>query len=307
MNWRSTFLDNLGFKVAAFVVVAMLWISVTADERQAQPVRTVVSVDVSDTTWVLVEYDREVNTTFTGRNRELLGLLMEEPVVGIEVDSVTGERMRVPLPVDRVEYDRDLGVVPSFIVPPAIDLRFERRVSARVPVTSAVEPVAAPGYVVTERITVEPGSVTVRGPATWIEDVSRLRTRAVRLEDLSNTVIRDVPLDLPEDVPGASADPSTVLVTVGVDSLIQRDLRVPVRLTGPGADAGTVEPESVSVSLRGAAGAVERWIEDVPAIEVELSAPPAARSAVRLGAGDRSESKVGVVFDPAAVTIGPRP
>ncbi|MDH3426941.1 MAG: hypothetical protein OEM23_00770, partial [Gemmatimonadota bacterium] len=127
MNWRRLLLDNLGFKLSALVIVALLWISVTADERQAQPVSTRVAYEVADSTWVLVEGPSEVSTTFQGRNRELLGLLMEEPVVTVVIDSVLGPDMRIPLPLSQVAYNRDLGVVPSFITPSALDLRFERR------------------------------------------------------------------------------------------------------------------------------------------------------------------------------------
>jgi len=55
VNWRRALFDNLGFKLAALVIVALLWVSVTADERQAQPVPTRVAYEVSDSAWVLVQ------------------------------------------------------------------------------------------------------------------------------------------------------------------------------------------------------------------------------------------------------------
>lgn len=306
MNWRNLLLDNLGFKLAALVVVGMLWVSVTADERQAQPVPTALSVEVRDTAWILVESPGEVSTTFTGRNRELLGLLMERPVATLEVDSVTGEQMRVALPVDRVQYDRDLGVVPSFITPPAVDLRFERRRSVRVPVVADVEAVAAPGFTVVQPVTVEPESVTVRGPAPWIDDLARLSTRAVRLDDLSNSVIRDIPLDVPSGVPGVDVDPSAVLVTVTLDSLVVRELRVPVRLIGAGAESARVEPDSATVTLRGVAAAVERLASGVDAVEIEVATAPPRAYQVTLRFDGDSDGPVAVSVEPPTATVGPR-
>lgn len=307
MNWRDLLLDNLGFKLAALVVVAMLWVSVTADERQAQPVPTALSVEVRDTAWILVESPGEVSTTFTGRNRELLGLLMERPVATLQVDSVTGERMRVALPVDRVEYDRDLGVVPSFISPPAVDLRFERRRSVRVPVVADVETVAAPGFTVVQPITVEPESVTVRGPASWIDGLARLSTRAVRLDDLSNSVIRDIPLDVPSAVPGVEVEPSAVLVTVTLDSLVVRELRVPVRPVGAGAEFARVEPDSATVTLRGVAEAVEELAGAVDAVEVEVATPPERAYQVTLRFDGDADGPVAVALEPPTATVEPRP
>lgn len=306
MNWRDLLLDNIGFKLAALVVVAMLWVSVTADERQAQPVPTTLSVEVRDTAWILVKSPGEVSTTFTGRNRELLGLLMERPVATLEVDSVTGEQMRVALPVDRVQYDRDLGVVPSFITPAAVDLEFQRRRSARVPVVADVETVAAPGFTVVQPITVEPESVTVRGPAPWIDALARLSTRAVRLEDLSHSVIRDIPLDVPSDVPGVEVEPSAVLVTVTLDSLVVRELRVPVRPVGAGAEFATVEPDSATLTFRGVAAAVEDLASGVDAVEVDVGSPPEGTYQVTLRFDGDSDGPVAVSVEPPTATIEPR-
>lgn len=306
MNWRDLLFDNLGFKLAALVVVAMLWVSVTADERQAQPVPTMLSVEVRDTAWILVESPGEVSTTFTGRNRALLGLLMERPLATLEVDSVTGERMRVAIAVDRVQYDRDLGVVPSFITPPAVDLRFERRRSVRVPVVADVEAVAAPGFTVVGPITVEPESVTVHGPASWIDGLTRLSTRAVRLDDLSNSLIRDIPLDVPSAVPGVDVQPSAVLVTVTLDSLVVRELRVPVRPVGAGAESARVDPDSVTVTLRGVAAAVEELASGVDAVDVEVATPPEGAYQVTLRFDGQGDGPVAVSVEPSTATVEPR-
>ena len=306
MNWRDLLLDNLGFKLAALVVVAMLWVSVTADERQAQSVPTTLSVEVRDTAWILMESPGEVNTTFTGRNRDLLGLLMARPVATLEIDSVTGERMRVAVPVDRVDYDRDLPVVPSFIVPPAIDLSFERRRTARIPVVADVEPIPAPGFAVVRPVRVEPESVTVRGPASWVEDLTRLSTRSVRLEDLSNSVIRDIPLDLPPAVPGVEVEPSSVLVTVTLDSLVVHEFRVPVRAVGAGAGAARVEPDSVTITLRGVAAAVQELANRVDVVEIEVLTRPARTYQVTLRLAGDTVGPVGVSLEPPTATVEPR-
>lgn len=306
MNWRGIFLENLGFKLSALVVVAILWISVTADERQAQPVPTTVEVEVRDTAWVMVEGPGEVSTTFQGRNRELLGLLMDKPVVRVEIDSVTGEEMRVPVPVDHVAYNRDLGVVPSFITPATVDLKFERRRSTRVPVVPDVDASPAAGYAVLQPVGVEPESVTVRGPASWIEGLTRVSTRAVKFEDLSNTLIRDIPLDLPTDIRGVDAEPSTVLVTVRLDSLVVRQYRVPVRLTGGGAGFAQVQPESVTVSLRGVATAVEHVADSLTSIRIDVASRPASDYLITLQTGVEADGPISVGLEPATATISPR-
>ncbi len=272
MNWRKILFDNLGFKMSALIIVALLWVSVTADERQAQPVSTQVIYEVSDSSWVLVSGPSEVSTTFQGRNRELLGLLMEEPVIVLQIDSVEGPDMRVPLELDQVAYNRDLRVAPSFITPEQLDLQFERRITARIAVEPDIEAMPAAGFTVLTPVLVEPDSVTVRGPASWIESLTRIATRRVELEALSNTVIRDVGLRIPANIQGVDIEPPSVLVTVNLDSLVVRQKRIPVQLQGAAASQVSVEPDSVTVVIRGASSIVAAALasHDVMMLDVSL-------------------------------------
>jgi len=272
VNWRKTLFDNLGFKMSALIIVALLWVSVTADERQAQPVSTQVVYEVSDSSWVLVSGPSEVSTTFQGRNRELLGLLMEEPVITLQIDSVEGPDMRVPLGLDQVAYNRDLRVAPSFITPEQLDLQFERRITARIAVEPDIEAMPAAGFTVLTPVLVEPDSVTVRGPASWIGSLTRIATRRVELRALSNTVIRDVGLRIPANIQGVDIEPPSVLVTVILDSLVVRQKRIPVQLQGAAASRVSVEPDSVTVVIRGASSIVAAALasHDVMMLDVSL-------------------------------------
>ena len=117
MDLRVAIFSNWGYKLAALVIVSLLWLSLSADERQSEPVRTLVAVEVLDSAWVLVAAPEEVSTTFQGRNRDLLGLLVNEPQISVVIDSVTESTMRVELDESRVRYDRELDVRPTSIVP----------------------------------------------------------------------------------------------------------------------------------------------------------------------------------------------
>ncbi|MDH3296679.1 MAG: YbbR-like domain-containing protein [Gemmatimonadota bacterium] len=306
MNWRRLLLDNLGFKLSALVIVALLWISVTADERQAQPVSTRVAYEVADSTWVLVEGPSEVSTTFQGRNRELLGLLMEEPVVTVVIDSVLGPDMRIPLPLSQVAYNRDLGVVPSFITPSALDLRFERRIAARVAVIPDVDAMPAAGFTVLSPVLVDPDSVTVRGPESWIADLKRITTRPVELEALSTTVMRDVGLLVPPNVQGVDVSPASVVLTVNLDSLIVRRRRVPVRLRGAAASVTIADPDTVAIVVRGAASIVEATLDATSELVIDVPTAPEQAEQRPLSVTLQAGGPVAAEVDPPNVTLRPR-
>jgi len=305
VSLRSALVSNWGYKLAALLVVSLLWLNLTADERQAQPVSTRLAVQVLDTAWVLVEAPEEVSTTFQGRNRELLNLLIEPPELPVVVDSVRGESMRVDLEASQVRYNRDLDVRPTTVVPGAVRLQFERRAVSRVPVVADLETEPASGFTVLRPFLVSPDSVTIRGPVSEVERIGRVATRRVRLEDLNHPVMRDLPVELPAAARAVSVEPSSVLVTVDVDSLVIRRIRLPVRVLGPGSDRARVSPESVQVILRGAASAVERQVAELESAVAELGARPTGPVRVPVVVTLLETGYVSATVTPAEATVSP--
>ena len=115
----------------------------------------------------------------------------------------------------------------------------------------------------------------------------------------------DVLLEVPAGTRGVEIDPPSVLVTVPVDSLVVRQVRLPIRATGAAAASVRVQPDSVDVVVRGAAAAVRRQLRAVTWATVQVDAVPAgpalAPVAVELSAG----GFVSVSPRPAEVTVRP--
>lgn len=262
------------YKLGAFFIVFLLWLDLTAGERQSQEVLTRLVIDVQDSAWVLLDAPREVATTFQGRNRDLLALIGNDPEVRIGIREVTGPVMRVNLDPDQVVYDRDQGVRATLVVPTSIEMQFEQLAERRVPVVADLVTVPAMGFTVMRPLLVEPDSVTVSGGASQVETILQVSTRRVSLEELQHAVMRDVPLEAPAGTRGIQIYPPSVLVTVPVDSLVVRQVRLPVRATGPAADRVRFQPDSVDVVVRGAAAAVQRQLDSVSSVTVQVDAVP---------------------------------
>ena len=274
MNWEAVFRDHWPYKLAAIFIVFLLWLDLTAGERQSQEVVTRLVVDVQDSAWVLVDAPAEVATTFQGRNRDLMAVIAGDPELRIGIREVTGPVMRVALEPDQVVYDRDLGVRATLVVPTSVELELEPLAERRVPVVPDLVTSPAMGYTVMRPLLVEPESVTVRGGASQVESIHQLSTRRVSLEDLRHAVMRDVPLELPAGARGVGIEPPSVLVTVPVDSLVVRQVRLPVRLSGAAAARIRVQPDSVDVVVRGAAAAVQRQLDSMTFVAVQVDAVP---------------------------------
>jgi YbbR domain-containing protein len=305
MNWRAAVLDNWAYKIAALLVVSLLWINITAEQRQAQDVATLLEFEVTDSAWVLVDAPTEVRTTFQGRNRELLGLLLNEPVIRIAVSEVTGPTMRVPLDADLVSFDNDLGVRPTLVVPMSVELRFERMTERRVAVVVDIETVPAMGYTVLRPLLVEPDSVTVRGAASQIDRVLQVATRRVTLNELEHPVMRDLPLELPAGVEDVVLEPRSVLVTVPVDSLVVRRVRLPVEAVGEGVAGISISPDSVDAVVRGAWSSVQTQLESMRSAVVRVVEPPESERVMGVQVELVRAGFVSVTMQPAQVTIGP--
>lgn len=274
MNWESFFRDHWLYKVGAVFIVFLLWLDLTAGERQSQEVVTRLSIDVQDSAWVLLEAPDAVATTFQGRNRDLLALIGDDPEVRIGIREVTGPVMRLALDPDQVVYDRELGVRATLVVPTSIELRFEQLAERKVLVVADLVTVPAMGFTVMRPLLVEPDSVTVRGGASQVESIRHVVTSRVSMEELQHAVMREVPLEVPAGARGVELDPASVLVTVPVDSLVVRQVRLPVRATGAAAASVLIQPDSVDVVVRGAAAAVRRQLDSVTWASIRVDAVP---------------------------------
>ncbi|MEN8144326.1 MAG: CdaR family protein [Gemmatimonadota bacterium] len=298
--------DHWGYKLAALFLVLILWINVTADERQPTEIRTLLDIEVQDSTWVLVSSPPAVRTTFQGPNREMLALLADPPVIRQVIDSVTSPTLRLALSGDQVSYDRSLSVRPLSVEPATIELEFEPRSSRMVPVLPLVEATAAMGFTVVRPFRAEPDSVLLRGAESAIESVRGLATRRISLNDLEHTVVRDLPLALPSSVSSPLAvEPPSVLVTIAVDSLVERRIAVPIRLTGAAASVVRAETGSAVAVIRGASAAVAAQASRIAEAVIEVNSVPAGRMPFTIIVPPAEEQSVTISFEPDEVMVSP--
>jgi YbbR domain-containing protein len=305
VNWQSIVRDHWPYKLVAFFIVFLLWLDLTSGERQSQEVATRLVIDVQDSAWVLIEAPAEVITTFQGRNRDLMAVIGEDPEVRVAIREVTAPVMRVALESDQVVYDRELGVRATLVVPPSVELRFEELTERRVPVVPDVATMPAMGFTVMRPLLVEPDSVTVRGGASHVESIRQVSTRRVSLEELRHSVMRDIPIQAPAGAPDVELVPSSVLVTVPVDSLVVRQVRVPVRAPDAFRGAVRIQPDSVDVVVRGAAGAVQQQLEAMSEVTIRLDSVPGGPRLVPVVVDLAVEGFVSASPRPEEVTVRP--
>lgn len=303
MDVRAAILENWPYKAAAVTLSILLWFNVTADQqRQDQPLPTRLEIEVGDTAWSLRDAPTEVTTIFQGRRGDMIALF-NQPVIRKSIDEVTSSEMEIPLAPGDVTYDRSLNVRPLDVRPPRVTVRFERRVTRRVPLVAESRVQPAEGFL-RGRVVVEEESVTVRGPQSAVGGIARLHTRPVAPDTpVHRDVSRQVDVAVPSELEGVTVDPAQVFVTVEIDSIAQRTFDVPVEATGPGADGTRMEPARVRVTVRGAWGAVQGLTAaDVRAVVRLASAVSGERSAV-VSVRLPPDMTATATSDPARVTV----
>ncbi len=258
MDISRIFTENWIYKIAAIVLSVLLWLTLSADTELAdQGVRTQLHVTVSDSAWSLVEVrPPEVVTTFRVRTRGVLSPLIGQPEIRKVVNQVTDSTMELPLSPSEVFYDAALDVDPILLDPSSVTILLERRARKRVPVRGRTDAIAEPGaFVVGMQLT--PDSVWLQGPASFVELATEVDTELLEVGTVSQSVTRQLAIELPPALAELTAMPANVLGTVEIDSLRTRRFQRSVTVTGGSAQTVTLDPPSVTVSLTGPAGLID--------------------------------------------------
>lgn len=256
------------------MLAVLLWFNVTAGERRDEQVRTRLEFEVADSMWVPIQLPAEVTTIFQGRRSDVARLLLEAPRIRYVVDSVSSPTMQVSLRPDMVSYDRGLSVRATDVRPSTVELRFERRVTREIEVEPVIEASAAPGYVIVGDPIIDPPTVTVRGVESVVDTVALIRTERLSLRNVTRSETYRLVLQLPVDPSRLIVEPRSIRVTIEADSLMERTLQVPLRVTGRVADQVRLAQNVVPVRLRGPARAVRALSAGVLTATVRVDAVP---------------------------------
>jgi YbbR domain-containing protein len=235
----------------------LLWVNVTDDDRQEQALRTQVTYDIHDENYVLVEAPDEIRTSFSGRRADLVSLNFNPPTIRVTVEEVTDTVMEVDVSLSAVTYETGTAIRPVGVSPSTLTLRFEPVARKRLPVYPVAQLEAADGFVILGRPIVEPDSVEASGPASQVESLASLSTEAVEAPPLRAPLQREVSVAVSPDLEDVSVDPTSVLVRVDVDSLVQRQMLVAIRVQGSAATEVRLSTDSLLVRLDGPRREVE--------------------------------------------------
>lgn len=187
-----------------------------------------------------------VQVTVRGARRALDDLHAED-LGNVQLDlrstsdgSVSFDATRLRLPA---------GLTPT-IEPPSIEVRWDDVITRTLPLQVAVVGQPLPGFAVVGQPTVEPSTITARGPKRTIETLQHARLEAFEVTNLGEGVFsRKIQLEAPP--PHVTWDATAAVVTVHAERAREERLFVKLPVQVVGVAKATTVPAEVDVRVVG--------------------------------------------------------
>ena len=224
--WRRS-VHNLGPKLAALLVAALVWLVATSDRRANIEVGFDVPLEVRDTTGgasrrAVSDLPATVRVTLSGQRTRVQGLQASNIEASVDTTGAQEGSFTLPVEVRAPDGTKTLRVLPAR-VQGFVDSQLSRHLS--VTLSAAAPPAGS-----LPRYTLTPETVTLSGPSRLVRTVSRVISQPLNLEAGATASSRLVALT-PEGEP--------------VTGIVLRPASVSVRRS----DLGTLPVKTVTVLL----------------------------------------------------------
>ena len=244
---------HFGLKVISLALATLLWLLVAGQREAERSLRVPLEYrNVPDQIELLGEPASLVDVRLRGTSGALAQLRGTDLVAVIDLRGARpGRRLFHLLPGDVVV---PTGVKVLQVSPPTLSLTFEATASRTVPVIPDIDDEPAPGFEVT-RVTSDPATVDVAGPASEVRGVTEATTEPVSVRGATRPVIDTVSIGVP-DSNVRLRNPRDAIVTVEIRPVpVERTVpAVPVELRNARSGLrATAHPSAVTVVLRGPA------------------------------------------------------
>src|SRR4030095_13526586 len=242
MAWHP--FRNLGLKVVALGLGALLWFTVSGQQADLAVVGVPVVYRNKPSHLELTEQTEAVTIHVRGLDSQLRGTLPRDFEVPVDLTGARPGDQNFVLRTDQVLAPA--GICVTKADPANVSVTLELAGSKLVDVLPAVDGVPATGFVVS-RITAEPASVTVTGPARKVASTTAATTDRIAINGAKESVTQTVSVGVLDSALRLTQS-TTARVTVTIEPSGEK-LFAAVRVTVKNLSAGsraTVEPAVVS-------------------------------------------------------------
>lgn len=209
-------------------------------------VSVVALVPKTDTKSLVTALPASVQVTVRGARRALDDLRAED-LGNVQLDLQRPQDGVVAFDASRLRLPP--GMTPT-LDPPGIEVRWDDVTTRTLPLLVAMIGQPLPGFAVVGQPSLEPSTITIRGPKRRVETLQHARLEAFELTQLSEGVFsRKLQLEAPP--PHVTWDTSAAIATVHVERARQERLFVKLPVQVVGVAKATTVPTEVDVQVVG--------------------------------------------------------
>lgn len=246
-GWHAV-LKNLSLKLTALGLAFLLWFHVATDKTYDFPAELDFSAVPLPRGYALTDpLPEKIRMQVTGTGKELIRLLWDGGAAELLVEPGMHEQLAVTPARLILDMDADVSIQ-RVLEPSHVMVYVDSVVRQAKRVRFQGEYATSPGLSLVRPPVLVPDQVTLSGPQSRVDAVAAVSTMPVDLRMLTESVTRDVALEL-GDAYNVTAQPRTVRLQLDVAPTVRREVPgVPVR-----APAGwQADPASVTLSVAGA-------------------------------------------------------
>lgn len=243
LKWR----DN-SIRILSVLIAILLWVYVTNEQNPVtdQTFSVPLVARGAPQGYVIDGVPGTVSVRVRG-TRVVIGTLQRDDFTArVDLSGIKTGEQEVTVQITSPPAVEVLQVSPA-----VLKVQADRIEQKNVPVTLALQGMVAEGMQAGEPV-LQPSTVTIRGPATTLENINQLRV-TLDISGVGETLVRELPVET--GVEGVTVTPERVTVTLPVTTLSVQTLPVRLRLTGEPAagyqvSGTTVRPQTVQVTAR---------------------------------------------------------
>jgi YbbR domain-containing protein len=243
---------NLGLKILAIALAAMLWLTVAGEHVVERSLRVPLAVrNLPEALEIVGDLPAVVDVRVRGSAAQLSRLDPGDVVAMVDLANArTGTRL-FHLRTDEVRVPYGLEV--AQVLPPSLSLGIEKSARRTVPIVPVTDGDPAPGFVV-GRITSDPAMIDIEGPESHVRQVGEATTEPLEVNGRHERLTDSVAIGV-TDSSVRLVKPQNANVTVEIlPAPVERDIAgVPVRCRNlsQGLAAPRVVPPVARVTIRG--------------------------------------------------------
>jgi len=242
---------DIGLRVLAVALAVGLWIFVNTAERGSVESLTIpINYSLLPQGMVIVNHPpSQLKIEVTGP-RSLLSLLDPARLeLKIDLRNIAAGQSEYKIYPAMFNVGRNTAV--TSISPDQLSLDIDRLVTRDVPVHLAVQNEVAPGYTISS-VDIVPPSVTVVGPARYVDPLTAVKTEPFDLKGLTANTNHSVDIEAPDPSLGLSTGHVEAKVNVA-EAITDREFRAVDVQVKDSDFKYRVEPKQATLTIRGPA------------------------------------------------------